>query len=100
MLDDRNEKSDLADKPGSYPSLSRERRLLLLFSGISLLVSAGGGVLHYLKLAPGNPWQVIGWLLGMLFLLLGFSPRPVEIAGRCHVLLSRKTAFLVFWVLV
>jgi hypothetical protein len=100
MADDRHEKSELAGEPGSYSSLSRSRLLLLGLSVVSLLVCAAGGVLHYLNLVWGNPWQVTGWLLGMLFLLLAFSPRPGEIARRSRALLNRKTVFLVFWILV
>src|SRR5213075_3000345 len=100
MADDRHEKSEFAGEPGSYSSLSRSRLLLLGLSVVSLLVCASGGVLHYLNLVWGNPWQVTGWLLGMLFLLLAFSPRPREIAKRFRALLNRKTVFLVFWILV
>src|SRR5437870_9715294 len=100
MADDRHEKSELVGRPGSYSSLSRSRLLLLGLSVVSLLVCAVGGVSHYLNLFWGNPWQVTGWLLSMLFLLLTFSPRPREIARRSRALLNRKTGFLVFWILV
>src|SRR5262245_50617029 len=100
MSDDCNEKSLLAIKRGTYPSLSKARVLLLVFSAISLLICAVGGILHYRKLAPGNPWQVTGWLLGMLFLLLAFAPPPGDTIKRSRDLLGRKTALLVFWVLV
>src|SRR5438045_4115201 len=100
MADDRDEKSELAGTPSSYSSLSKSQLWLLGLSVVSLLVCAVGGVLHYLKLALGNPWQVTGWLLSMLFLLLAFSPQPREIAPGFRALLNRKTAFLVFWILV
>src|SRR5256885_7578156 len=99
MADDRHEKSELTGQPGSN-SLSRSRLLLLGLSLVSLLVCAAGGVLHYLNLVWGNPWQVTGWLFSMLFLLLAFSPRPREIAGHFRASLNRKTVFLVFWILV
>src|SRR5919106_3685900 len=75
------------------------RILLLGLSFISLVVCAGGGVLHYLKWAWGNPWQVTGWILSMLLLLLAFSPSPGDVAKRLRASLNWKTAFFAFWIL-
>ena len=48
------------------------RRILLVgFSLISLLIFAWAAAAHYRKLAWGDPWQPIGWLLSMFFLLRG-----------------------------
>src|ERR1051325_6673069 len=100
MADNCDEKSELERERASYPSLSRSQVLLLGLSVISLLVCAVGDILHYRKIAPGNPGQVTGWLLSMLFLLLAFSPRPRDITRRFRALLNPKTAFLIFWILV
>ena len=47
------------------------RILLVGFSLISLLICAWAAAAHYRKLAWGDPWQPIGWLLSMFFLLSG-----------------------------
>ena len=54
--------------------LFTSRVLLLGFSVISLLIGAWAGAAHYRKLAWGDPWQPIGWLLSMFFLLCAFLP--------------------------
>ncbi|PYI72407.1 MAG: hypothetical protein DMF02_03720 [Verrucomicrobia bacterium] len=54
---------------------------------------------HYRKAAWGDPWQPIGWLLGMLFLLLAFSPSPAGLATGFRSLVKPKTAFFLFWIL-
>ena len=92
--------SGLARGPRSLFSLSRPRIVFLCLSLVSLVVCAVGAVLHYLKWAWGNPGQLDGWLLSMLFLLLAFSPPPGEVARRLRASLNWKTAFLVFWILV
>ena len=51
------------------------RILLLGLSFISLVICALGATAHYLKWALGNPWQLLGWLLSMAFLLLAFLTR-------------------------
>ena len=61
---------------------------------------AVGATAHYLKWAWGNPWQPIGWLLSMLFLLLAFSKPPRQIIASLRSLINLKTALFVFWILV
>jgi hypothetical protein len=64
------------------------------------MTCAYGAVAHYLKWNWGNPWQLVGWLLSMLFLLLAFSPRPRQVAAGLKSAIKPKTAFFVFWFLV
>jgi hypothetical protein len=45
------------------------RIVLLGLSLVSLAICAVGAAAHYQKAAWGNLWQLIGWLLSMLFLL-------------------------------
>ena len=72
---------------------------MLGLSFIAILVCAWAGVAHYRKAAWGDPWQPIGWLLGMLFLLLAFSPSPAGLATGFRSLVKPKTAFFLFWIL-
>ena len=90
----------LAREPGSRLSLSKSRIWFLCLSLVSLVVCVVGAVLHYRKWAWGNPGQLAGWLLSMLFLLLAFSPRPGEVARRLRASLNWKTVFFLFWILV
>ncbi len=46
------------------------RILLLGLSVISLVICAWAAAAHYRNLAWGDPWQPIGWLLSMFFLLV------------------------------
>src|SRR5438105_15880165 len=92
--------ASVAREPGLRLSLSKPRLGLLGLSLVSLVVCAVGSVLHYRKVAWGNPGQPAGWLLSMLFLLLAFSPPPGEVARRLRASLNWKTAFFVFWILV
>jgi hypothetical protein len=87
---------NLAPKKDGLPIL---RILFLGLSLVSLSVCAFGAAAHYLKWAWGNPWQPIGWLLSMLFLLLAFLPQPRELTHRLKSLIHRKTAFFLFWIL-
>src|SRR5438552_4630023 len=80
--------------------LSRPRILFLGLSFVSLTICAYGAVTHYLKWNWGNPGQVVGWLLSILFLLLAFSPRPRQVAAGLKSALKPKTTFFVFWFLV
>ncbi len=75
------------------------RILFLGLSLIAMMICAWAGAAHYRKLAWGDVWQPIGWLLGMLFLLLAFVPRPHEIATGLKGLIKPKTAFFLFWIL-
>ncbi len=101
IRDDRLEQMAPTGEPGSSRSFSRQRILLLGLSIVSFLVCASGAVLHYLKLAWGNPWQLTGWLLSMLFLLLAFAPPPGKTAKLLRASLNwKKTAFFVFWILI
>ncbi len=75
------------------------RPLLLALSVISLVVCVVGATAHYRKASWGDPWQPIGWLLSMLFLLAAFTPSPRQLPGGFKSLVSRKAAFFLFWVL-
>jgi len=73
--------------------------VLLGLSLVSLVLCALGATAHYLKWAWGNPWQLVGWLLSMLFLLLAFLPGLGELRVNFKSLIKPKTAFFVFWML-
>jgi hypothetical protein len=79
--------------------LSRRRILFLGLSVVSLVLCALGATAHYLKWAWGNPWQLVGWLLSMVFLLLAFLPGPSELRANFKSVIKPKTAFFVFWIL-
>src|SRR5437667_251309 len=73
---------------------------LLSLSFVSLVLGVVAAAAHYLRWAWGNPWQPIGWLLSLLFLLLTFSPSPRQIVASSKSLLKPKAAFFAFWILV
>jgi hypothetical protein len=73
------------------------RIVLLGLSFVSLMICAVGGTAHYLKWAWGNPWQAIGWLLAMLFLLLAFLPQPERLAGSLKSFVNARTGLFLFW---
>src|SRR4029077_12619225 len=75
------------------------RLVLLGLSLVSLVLCALGATAHYLKWALGNPWQPIGWLLSMLFLLLAFLPGPSGLRANFKSVIKPKTAFVLFWIL-
>jgi DNA-binding beta-propeller fold protein YncE len=75
------------------------RILLLALSLISLVTCVIGGIAHYRKASWGDPWQPIGWLLSMLFLLAAFTANPRELAGRFKSLANPKAAFFLFCIL-
>src|SRR5213594_2962986 len=75
------------------------RTLLLGLSFIAMIICAWAGAAHYRKLAWGDPWQPIGWLLSMFFLLCAFLPGPHDLATGFKSLIKPKTAFFLFWVL-
>jgi DNA-binding beta-propeller fold protein YncE len=87
---------DLSEKENR---LSITRILLLGLSFASLAACALGATAHYLKWAWGNSWQLTGWLLAMLFLLLAFAPEPRQIPARLKSFISPRTAFFLFWIL-
>ena len=72
---------------------------MLALSVISLVTCVIGGIAHYRKATWGDPWQPIGWLLSMLFLLAAFTANPRELAGRFKSLANPKAAFFLFWIL-
>jgi len=78
---------------------SRLRLLLLILSVVSLVLCVLGATAHYRKWAWGNPWQLVGWLLSMVFLLLAVLPGPAELKVKCKSVLKPKTAFFFFWIL-
>src|SRR5438552_11956710 len=87
------------DLPQKEPRLRIPRLLLLGLSFVSLAICTGGGTAHYLKHAWGDPWQPIGWLLSMFFLLCAFLPDPRGLATSFKSLVKPKTAFFLFWIL-
>jgi len=72
---------------------------LLGLSFIAILICAWAGAAHYRKAAWGDPWQPIGWLLGMLFLLAAFLAGRERTATGFKSLIKPKTAFFLFWIL-
>ena len=54
---------------------------------------------HYRKANWGDPWQPIGWLLSMLFLLFAFLPSRHGLVTSFKSLIRPKTAFFLFWIL-
>lgn len=84
----------------SHPTdSSRSRILFWSCSVVSVVLCALGATAHYLKWAWGNPWQLVGWLLSMVFLLLTFLPQLTELKEDLKSLIKPKTAFFVFWML-
>ncbi|MFZ0916899.1 MAG: hypothetical protein WAN04_08405, partial [Candidatus Udaeobacter sp.] len=75
------------------------RILLLGLSVLSLVICIVGGSAHYNKASWGDPWQLIGWLLSMLFLLAAFTASLRGLAGRFKSLANPKAAFFLFWIL-
>ena len=75
------------------------RVLLLGLSLISLVICALSATAHYRKSAWADPWQPIGWLLSMLFLLGAFLPGAHRLATGSKPLIRPKTAFFLFWIL-
>jgi DNA-binding beta-propeller fold protein YncE len=89
----------LMDLSQTKSRLLTPRVLLLGFSLISLVICAWAAAAHYRKLAWGDPWQPIGWLLSMFFLLCAFLPAPGGLATGFKSLVKPKTAFFLFWIL-
>jgi len=75
------------------------RIVLLGLSFIAIVICAWAGTAHYRKATWGDPWQPIGWLLGMLFLLAAFLPGREGLVTGFKFLIKPKTAFFVFWIL-
>lgn len=100
MADDRQVESTVTREQNWRLFLSGPRGWLFGLSVLSLIIGATGGVLHYSRKAWGNPWQLIGWLLSLLFLLLACSAPPREIARRFKASMHWKAVFFAFWVLV
>src|SRR6266516_1788397 len=73
--------------------------LLLGLSFIAMLICAWAGAAHYREASWGDPWQPIGWLLGMLFLLAAFFPGRERTATGFKSLIKPKPAFFLFWIL-
>jgi sugar lactone lactonase YvrE len=72
---------------------------LIALSVISLVICVVGATAHYRKASWGDPWQPVGWLLSMFFLLAAFTASPRELAGRFKSLANPKAAFFLFWIL-
>jgi len=79
--------------------LLRPRIVLLGLSVTSLVICACAGTAHYRKATWGDPWQPIGWLLSMLFLLAAFFPGRERTAIGFKSLIKPKPAFFLFWIL-
>src|ERR1700757_439282 len=75
------------------------RIILLGLSIVSLVICACAGAAHYRKATWGDPWQPIGWLLSMLFLLAAFFSGRERTATGFKSLLKPKPAFFLFWIL-
>ena len=75
------------------------RIILLGLSIVSLAICAWAGTAHYRKAAWGDPWQPIGWLLSMLFLVAAFFPGHERPPAGFKSLIKPKTAFFLFWIL-
>jgi Uncharacterized conserved protein len=75
------------------------RTLLLGLSFVAVVICVLGGAAHYRKAPWGDPWQPVGWLLSMAFLLAAFSPDPRQWTTGFKSLIKPKTAFFLFWIL-
>src|SRR5437870_12326856 len=75
------------------------RTLLLGLSFIAMVICAWAGAAHYRQLAWGDPWQPIGWLLSMFFLLCAFLPDPRRLATDLKSLINPKTGFFLVCIL-
>jgi hypothetical protein len=64
-----------------------------------VVICAFAAAAHYRKSTWGDPWQPIGWLLSMFFLLAAFLPSPHAWASRFRSLVKPKTAFFLFSIL-
>lgn len=73
------------------------RTLILGLSLVSLVICVVSGTAHYRKASWGDPWQPIGWLLSMLFLLAAFTPTARGLPRGFKSLVKPKTAFFLFW---
>src|SRR6266487_4686204 len=91
--------ASLMDLSQRKSRLLTPRVLLLAFSLISLVICSWAAAAHYRKLTWGDPWQPIGWLLSMFFLLCAFLPDPRRLATGFKFLVKPKTAFFLFWIL-
>ena len=63
-----------------------------------MVICAWAGAAHYRKATWGDPWQPIGWLLSMLFLVVAFLP-DLDVLRRFKSSINPKTAFFLFWIL-
>src|SRR5438105_14761166 len=75
------------------------RIILLGLSIVSLAICAWAGAAHYRQAAWGGPWQPIGWLLSMLFLVAAFFPGRERPAAGFKLLIMPNTAFFLFCIL-
>src|SRR5437667_4977537 len=89
----------LVDLSQTKSRLLTPRILLLGLSLVSLVICALSAAAHYRKSTWGDPWQPIGCLLSMFFLLVASSPDPRRLGTGFNSLIKLKTAFFLFWVL-
>ena len=76
------------------------KTLFLGLSFLSTVTCAAAAAAHYQKSAWGDVWQPVGWLLGMLFLVLAFLPPPRELVTGLKASINTKTGFFLFWILL
>ena len=89
----------IAKLPPLKSGLLTPRFVFLGLSLIATAVCACAAAAHYRKSAWGDPWQPIGWLLSMLFLICAFLSDARGLAASFRPLIKPKTAFFVFWIL-
>jgi DNA-binding beta-propeller fold protein YncE len=73
------------------------RILLLGLSFVSTAICALAAAAHYQKFIWGDTWQPIGWLFGMIFLVLAFLPGPSGLVTGLKTSINPRTAFFLFW---
>jgi hypothetical protein len=89
----------LVDLTQKQSGIRLVRILLLGSSLLSLIICGLSGAAHYGKSTWGDPWQPIGWLLSMFFLLCAFLPDPRRLATELKSLINPKTGFFLVCIL-
>jgi DNA-binding beta-propeller fold protein YncE len=84
--------------PQNKRTLSKLRLVLVGLSVAALAICILSGAAHYSKAAWGDPWQPIGWLLSMFFLLAAFLPGPDRLAASFKSATKPKALFFLFWI--
>ena len=89
----------VVELPPLKSQLLTPRIFLLGLSFLSTVICAAAAAAHYQKSAWGDVWQPVGWLLGMLFLVLAFLPCPPQLGTGLKASINPKTGFFLFWIL-